>query len=66
VSGAFSHIQDQIFDNGMERWSVIYENNRAILTVGPNTIPDQSSTFLLLALGLLGLGSYRHLLRELV
>src|SRR6266513_5360218 len=63
-TGEFSHIQHQVFDNGMLQWSVIYENNDAILTVGPNTIPDQGSTFLLLTLGLLGLVTYRrHLLR---
>jgi hypothetical protein len=44
----------------MLQWSVIYENNNAILTVGPNTIPDQGSTFVLLTLGLLGLVSYRR------
>jgi hypothetical protein len=50
----------------MLQWSVIYENNRAILTVGPNTIPDQGSTFLLLTLGLLGLVAFRRqLLRGL-
>ena len=64
-TGAFSHIKHQVFDNGMLQWSVIYENNDAILTVGPNTIPDQGSTFLLLTLGLLGLlASRRHLLRK--
>jgi autotransporter-associated beta strand protein len=53
-TGEFSHIRHQIFDNGMLEWSVTYELNHAILTVGPNTIPDQGSTFLLLTLGLLG------------
>jgi hypothetical protein len=63
-TGEFSHIKHQIFDNGMLQWSVIYEDNNAILTVGPNTIPDQGSTFLLLTLGLLGLVTYqRQLLR---
>ncbi len=38
--GEFSHIRHQVFDNGMLQWSVIYQNNDAILTVGPNTIPD--------------------------
>jgi hypothetical protein len=59
-SGAFTHIRHQIFDNGMLQWSVIYEDNHAILTVGPNTIPDQGSTFLLLTLGLFGLVTYRR------
>ena len=59
-TGGFSHIKHQVFDNGMLQWSVIYEDNHAILTVGPNTIPDQGSTFLLLTLGLLGLVAYRQ------
>jgi autotransporter-associated beta strand protein len=59
-TGEFSHIKHQIFDNGMLQWSVIYEDNNAILTVGPNTIPDQGSTFLLLTLGLLGLVTFRR------
>jgi autotransporter-associated beta strand protein len=58
ITGEFSHIKHQVFDNGMLQWSVIYEANHAILTVGPNTIPDQGSTFLLLALTLLGLVAY--------
>jgi hypothetical protein len=45
------------------QWSVIYQNNSAILTVVPNTIPDQGSTLLLLTLGLLGLVAYRRQLR---
>jgi hypothetical protein len=53
LTGEFSHIRHQIFDSGMLQWSVIYQNNNAILTVGPNTIPDQGSTFLLLTVGLL-------------
>jgi autotransporter-associated beta strand protein len=64
-TGSFSHIKDQVFDNGMLQWSVIYDANHAILTVGPNTIPDQGSTLLLLTLGLLGLVTYqRQLLRR--
>ncbi len=59
-TGAFSHIKHQVFHNGMLQWSVIYENNHTALTVGPNTIPDQGSTFLLLTLGLLGLVVYRR------
>jgi autotransporter-associated beta strand protein len=62
LTGEFSHIKDRVFDNGMLEWSVIYQNNNAILTVGPNTIPDQGSTFLLLTLGLLGLATYRRYL----
>jgi autotransporter-associated beta strand protein len=60
LTGGFSHIRHQVFNNGTERWSVIYQNNSAILTVVPNTIPDQGSTFLLLTLGLLGLVTYRQ------
>ena len=63
-TGGFSRILHQVFNNGTEQWSVIYQNNDAILTVEPNTIPDGGSTFLLLTLGLLGLVTYRrHLLR---
>jgi hypothetical protein len=60
LTGAFSHIQDQVFDNGMEQWNVVYQPTDAILTVGPNTIPDRGSTSLLLALSLLGLVMYRR------
>jgi autotransporter-associated beta strand protein len=60
LTGAFSRIQNQVFDNGMLQWSVIYQNNNAILTVGPNTIPDQGSTFLLLMASILGLVMYRR------
>jgi hypothetical protein len=60
LTGGFSHIKHQIFNNGTEQWSVIYQNNNAILTVGPNTIPDHGSTLLLLMLGLLGLVTYRR------
>jgi autotransporter-associated beta strand protein len=59
LTGAFSHIQHQVFDNGMLEWSVTYELNHAILTVEQHT-PDQGSTFLLLTLGLLGLLAYRR------
>jgi hypothetical protein len=59
-TGSFSHIKDQVFDNGLLQWSVIYEDNHAILTVGPNTVPDPGSTFLLLTLGLLGLVTYQR------
>ena len=60
LTGFFSHIENQVFNHGTEQWSIIYENNNAILTVVPNTIPDQGSTFLLLTLGLLGLVRYRQ------
>ncbi|CEF49261.1 unnamed protein product [uncultured bacterium] len=60
LTGAFSRILRPVFNNGTEQWSVIYQNNNAILTVGPNTIPDLGSTFLLLTLGLLGLMTYRR------
>jgi autotransporter-associated beta strand protein len=59
-TGGFSRILHPLFNNGTEQWSVIYQNNNAILTVGPNTIPDQGSTFLLLTLGLLGLVTFRR------
>jgi autotransporter-associated beta strand protein len=58
LTGGFSHINHQVFDNGMLQWSVIYEANHAILTVEQH-VPDQGSTFLLLTLGLLGLVTYR-------
>ena len=61
LTGEFSHIKHRIFDNGLLQWSVIYEPNHAILTVESRTIvPDQSSTFLLLTLGLLSLVTYRR------
>ena len=60
LTGGFSRIRNQVFDDGMLQWSVTYQNTYAILTVGPNTIPDQGSTFLLLTLGLLGLVTYRQ------
>jgi hypothetical protein len=59
-TGEFSRILHQVFNDGMLQWSVIYEDNQAILTVGPNTIPDQGSTFLLLTVGLLGLVTFRR------
>jgi hypothetical protein len=59
----FFHVKHQVFDNGMLQWSVIYEDNQAILTVEHHT-PDQGSTLLLLTLGLLGLVTFqRQLLR---
>jgi hypothetical protein len=63
LTGEFSHIRHRFFGDGLQ-WSVIYEANHAILTVEQH-VPDQGSTFLLLALGLLGLVMYRRkLLRE--
>jgi autotransporter-associated beta strand protein len=61
-TGEFSQILNQIFNHGTEQWSVTYQNNNAILTVEAHTpgVPDQGSTFLLLALGLLGLVTYRR------
>jgi hypothetical protein len=59
LTGEFSHIQHQVFDNGMLQWSVIYESNHAILTVEQH-VPDQGSTFLLLTLGLLGLVTFQR------
>jgi len=63
-TGEFSRILHRVFNNGTEQWSVIYEDNHAILTVAA-FVPDQGSTFLLLTLALLGLVTYRHsLLRK--
>jgi autotransporter-associated beta strand protein len=59
LTGEFSHIKHRVFDNGLLQWSVIYEDNHAILTVEQH-VPDQGSTFLLLILGLLGLVMYRR------
>jgi hypothetical protein len=54
--GKFSSIQNQVFDNGMERWTVKYHHTDAILMVLPaHSVPDQGSTLLLLTLSLLGL-----------
>jgi autotransporter-associated beta strand protein len=61
-TGAFSQILNQVFNHGTEQWSVIYQNNNAILMVKsrPPGVPDQGSTFLFLTLGLLGLVTYRR------
>ena len=61
-TGAFSKILNQVFNHGTEQWSVIYQNNNAILTVESHTpgVPDHGSTFLLLMLGLLGLVAFRR------
>jgi hypothetical protein len=60
VTGEFSRIQNQVFDNGMERWVVTYKATDAVLTATKN-VPDHSSTLLLLTLSLLGLMTYRHI-----
>ena len=62
LTGAFSRIQNQTFDNGMEHWVVTYQPTFAILTAvaGPAQVPDQASTLLLLAVSLLGLVTYRR------
>ena len=66
-TGEFSRILSQVFNHGTEQWSVIYQNNNAILTVESHTpgVPDQGSTLLLLTLGLLGLVMHRgHLMQK--
>jgi hypothetical protein len=59
LTGGFSRIQNEVFNNGAERWVVNYEATYAVLTATKN-VPDQGSTFLLLTLGLLGLVMYRR------
>jgi autotransporter-associated beta strand protein len=59
LTGGFSRILHPVFNNKTEQWSVIYQDNHAILTVEA-FVPDQGSTFLLLTLGLLGLVTYRQ------
>jgi autotransporter-associated beta strand protein len=59
LTGAFSGINNQVFNNGTERWVVTYGPSEAVLTATKN-VPDQGSTFLLLTLGLLGLVTSRH------
>jgi len=61
LSGAFSSIENQVFDNGMEKWSVTYGSRDAILTAESTTsVPDCGSTLVLLTLSLLGLLTYRQ------
>jgi autotransporter-associated beta strand protein len=64
LTGTFS-IFDRNIDNAMEHWNVTYQSGNATLTVAPGNVavPDRGSTLLLLTLSLLGLRSYRHLLR---
>ena len=59
LAGAFSGIQNQVFDNGMERWVVTYQPTDAVLTATKN-VPDGGSTLLLLTLSFLGLVRYRQ------
>ena len=59
LAGAFSGIQNQVFDNGMERWVVTYQPTDAVLTATKN-VPDGGSTLLLLTLSFLGLVTYRQ------
>jgi hypothetical protein len=65
LSGTFS-IFDRNIDNAVEHWNVTYQSKFAILTVVPGNVPvpDRGSTFLLLLLSLLALGSSRQLLRS--
>jgi autotransporter-associated beta strand protein len=53
-------IRHPAFDNNMERWVVTYQANDAVLTATKN-VPDHGSTFLLLTLGLFGLGVSKRL-----
>ena len=59
LTGAFSGIQNQVFDNGMERWVVTYQAKHAVLTATKN-VPELGSTLLLLMLSLVGLATYRQ------
>jgi autotransporter-associated beta strand protein len=60
-SGSLSIFNPNI-DDAMEHWVVTYEPGHAILTVaaGNVSVPDHTSTVLLLTLGLLSLVTYRH------
>jgi hypothetical protein len=51
-------IHDRNIDDAMEHWVISYQPGQAILTVaaGNVSVPDQGSTFLLLTLGLVGMG----------
>jgi autotransporter-associated beta strand protein len=71
LTGAFSGIQKQVFDHGLEQWSVTYQSTNAILTAeagpaiptaeaAPANVPDRGSTLLLLTLSLFGLVTYRQ------
>jgi len=67
LTGTF-FIFDRNIDSVMEHWDVTYRSNDAILTVasGNVSVPDQTSTLLLLTLSLLGLLLSRrcHFLRK--
>jgi len=63
LTGAFSSIENEVFNNGTERWEVTYQSTEAILTATKN-VPDQASTLLLLTLGLLGLVTCQRSLRH--
>lgn len=56
------HLGSGIVSENLSRTRLLEcsESLHAILTVGPNTIPDQGSTFLLLTLGLLSLVTFRR------
>jgi autotransporter-associated beta strand protein len=60
-------IHDRNIDGTMEHWLVTYQPGVAVLTVAPGnvSVPDQGSTVLLLALGLLAVVTWRsQLLRR--
>jgi autotransporter-associated beta strand protein len=63
LSGVFSSIKNQTFDNGLEHWAVTHQSTNALLTAeaGPANVPDRGSTFLLLTLSLLALVTYERL-----
>jgi hypothetical protein len=64
LTGAFSDIGNEVFNNGTERWVLTYQATNAVLTATRN-VPDRASTLLLLTLSVLGLVTYRHgLLRK--
>ena len=63
LTGEFSRIKNEVFNNGTERWSITYQSTDAILTATKN-VPDQASTLLLLTLSLLGLVTYHQSLRR--
>ena len=63
LTGAFSGINNRVFNNATERWVVTYGPTEAVLTATKN-VPDQDSTFLLLMLGLLALAYPNVLLHK--
>src|SRR5438045_8071366 len=62
-AGTFSLIENEVFNNGTERWEVTYQSTKAILPATKN-VPDQASTLLLLTLSLLGLMTCQRSLRR--